>query len=94
MSSCHANTHLQHKRNLATTALDWVFTSALTLVLLLQRARLANEGMAPEMMASSLLGLEGVLEDPDLVFETVQSALAVGHPAEEVQERHVASAPP
>ena len=35
--------------------------------------------MAPEMMASNLLGLDGVLEEPDLVFETVQSALAVGY---------------
>ena len=46
------------------------------------------------MMASNHLGLDDVLEDPDLVFETVQSALAVGYLPKQVQERHVASAPP
>ena len=46
--------------------------------------KLASEGVALEKV-SNHLGLDDVLEDPHLVFETVQSALAVGYPAEQVR---------
>ena len=59
-------------------AQDWVLTGALTLVLFLQGVKLASEGVALEKV-SNHLGLDDVLEDPDLVFETVQCALAVGY---------------
>ena len=53
------------------------------MILFLQRLKGASRGLALEK-ASNLLGLDGVLEDPDLVSQTVQSALAVGHLATQV----------